>query len=197
MVSAARNGLGVGVMCSGVPPGNGGVWDARCVAGGQDANQLPQSNPGMALPTCTSCSSAVTAPSHSELLQSRPPTAQSRSPAHPPISGSLSSGGLVWRLGFAARAGAGVAGRRAAARRRPARPSGPGRRPSPAARPRSANSTARRVFIPKAGSLEQRPLSIPFGRGPGCAGCGEDRARADLRGGPAGAGACGFGQLTL
>ena len=41
---------------------------------------------------------------------------------------------------------------------------------------------ARRVLIPKPGTTEQRPLSIP-GSGPDRAGRGEDRPRAGLRGG--------------
>jgi RNA-directed DNA polymerase len=45
---------------------------------------------------------------------------------------------------------------------------------------------ARRVFIPKPASPgERRPLSIPSGSGSDRAGRGEDRARADLRGGHA------------
>ena len=41
---------------------------------------------------------------------------------------------------------------------------------------------ARRVLIPKPGTSEQRPLSIPVGPRPRGAGSGEDRARAGLRG---------------
>ena len=42
---------------------------------------------------------------------------------------------------------------------------------------------ARRVLIPKPGTAERRPLSIPDGAGPHRAGRCEDRARAGLRGG--------------